>query len=141
MTIKAAIPYLFFDGDAEDALKLYERALGARVEGLMHYDQMPKEAGPPGVDPKRVMHALVHIGQARFMASDVPTAGARSASSNVEITLEFDDVAEMTRAFERLAEGGSVTMAIHDAFWGDKFGAVVDPYGIHWMLTSPVQGS
>ena len=29
--------YLFFDGQCEDAFKLYERVLGGRIVGLMRY--------------------------------------------------------------------------------------------------------
>lgn len=145
MTIKAATPYLFFDGNAEQALSLYRETLGARVEGLMRYDQMPQDAGSSNsepVDGRRIMHALVHLGEAQVMVSDSPYPGLRSPGSNVEVTLDFSDPDEMSRAFTALASGGNVKAAIHDAFWGDKFGALVDRFGIHWMFVhSPSKDS
>lgn len=35
--IKSATAYLFFNGNASEAVELYQRALGAKVEGLMRY--------------------------------------------------------------------------------------------------------
>ena len=32
--------------------------------------------------------------------------------------------------------GGSVTMPIEDQFWGDRFGAVADPYGHEWLIAT-----
>jgi PhnB protein len=78
MSIRQLTPYLFFNGTAEEALKHYEQALGAKVEGLMRYRDMPPESGTcPPEDKDRVMHALVHIGEARVMVSDV-TRGSPS---------------------------------------------------------------
>lgn len=56
----------------------------------------------------------------------------------VNVLLEFDDFEEMTRSFESLAEGGEVTMALHDAFWGAKFGMCNDRFGVSWMLSCPL---
>src|SRR6266511_4766923 len=43
-------PYLFFDGNAEQAIKFYERAIGAKVEMIMHYKECP-DTPPPGTVP------------------------------------------------------------------------------------------
>ena len=33
-----------------------------------------------------------------------------------------------------LSDGGTVTMPIEENFWGARFGALIDKFGIHWML-------
>jgi PhnB protein len=48
--------------------------------------------------------------------------------------MDFDDAADQAVKFEGLAQGGNVTMALHDTFWGARFGTLVDRYGIHWMF-------
>jgi PhnB protein len=80
------------------------------------------------------MHAMLSVGKASIMISDVPSNQTASKVGNVEICLTFDDGDEMARKFDALAKGGRVKMAIHDAFWGDKFGALVDAYSINWMF-------
>ncbi|MBC8131412.1 MAG: VOC family protein, partial [Deltaproteobacteria bacterium] len=32
--------------------------------------------------------------------------------------------------------GAEVQMAVADAFWGDRFGAVVDPFGHRWSFAT-----
>ena len=41
-------------------------------------------------------------------------------------------------AFESLADGGEVTMGLHDSFWGARFGMVVDRFGVSWMFSAPL---
>ena len=140
MSIRQLIPYVFFNGTAEEALRHYQQALGAKVEDLMRYKDMPPEAGTcVPEDTDRVMHATVVLGEARFMLSDVTSDRPAPAGGQVELSLEFDDPEEMARRFDALAASGEVKMAIHDAFWGDTFGALVDRFGIHWMFLCPIK--
>ncbi len=140
MPVTAITPYLFFNGAAEKAIALYERALGASVEGKMHYRDMPPGsdmATPENAD--RIMHATLTIGKAKLMLSDRPVDEPGRESAQVEITLEFDALDDMERSFKALAEGGTVTMPPHDAFWGDRFAALVDAVGIHWMFVAALK--
>lgn len=41
----------------------------------------------------------------------------------------------MTKKFDALAVGGRVTMALHDAFWGARFGMLTDAFAIRWMFS------
>ncbi len=81
------------------------------------------------------MHAMLRIDRAQVMVSDRTSKQEPSAGSNVHVVLDFTDPVEMARRFDALASTGTVHMAIHDAFWGDKFGALQDKYGVHWMFT------
>lgn len=140
MAIKALNPYLFFNGDAAEAIQLYEKVLGAKTEGLMRMGDM---AGPP-VPPEhrnRVVHALLHLGPGAVMISDAPPDQPMGRDSNVQVTLDFDDVGEMTRKFEALAQGGKVDMPLQDTFWGARFGALTDRHGIHWMFNCALKKS
>jgi PhnB protein len=38
------------------------------------------------------------------------------------------------RIFTALAEGGSVTMPFERTFWAERFGMLVDRFGIPWMI-------
>lgn len=135
MTIHKATPYLFFDGTAEAAVRLYEKALGAKTEALQRYADVPGGAAPSAPEDKgRVMHALLRVGGAELMVSDMPHGRPSPVGSNVQVCLDYDDVAEMTRAFDALAATGKVIMGLHDTFWGAKFGALVDAFGIPWMF-------
>lgn len=66
-------PYLHFNGQAEEALGFYERALGAKVEMKMRFSESP-DPHPDGRLPagfeNKIMHASLLIGDARVMLSD-----------------------------------------------------------------------
>lgn len=133
MPIKQVTPYLFFNGEAGEAIKLYERALGAKVENVMRYGDIPgNEPKPENKD--RVIHALLKVGAGTLMLSDGAADEEIPKLSNVHVSLDFDDLADQAAKFEALAQGGQVTVALHDTFWGARFGMLTDRYGIRWMF-------
>jgi PhnB protein len=54
-----------------------------------------------------------------------------------EEALDFEDGARGERIFAALSEGGNVVMPIGAAFWGGRFGNLVDTFGTEWILTLP----
>ena len=130
-------PYLFFNGNCEQALDFYHKALGAEVEMSMHYKESP-EPPPPGMLPpgfeNKIMHTSFRIGQTTVMASD----GCSSQKSKFEgfsLELSVQSEAEADRAFAALAEGGKVTMPLAKTFWSPRFGMLEDKFGIGWMVS------
>jgi PhnB protein len=128
MSITKVNSYLHFDGRAEEAIKFYENALGAKTENLTRYGEQA-----PSTHRQRVMHAVIHIGAGVVMASDPPPGVPVAKESNVEVSLDFDDAGEMKRKFEALSKGGQVSMGLTDTPWG-KIGMLTDPFGIRWLF-------
>ena len=58
-----------------------------------------------------------------------PPAGGRFS-----ISLSGDDEAELRGYFDKLSEGGTVTMPLEKQMWGDVFGMFTDPFGVGWMV-------
>jgi PhnB protein len=135
MAINQLNPYLNFDGTADKAVKLYERALGAQVENLQRFADIPG-AKPDPQNGQRVMHARLRIGSGTVMISDTQPGVPCTAGNNVHVCLDFSDPAEMGAKFDALAAGGKVTMPLQDTFWGARFGMLTDALGIHWMFNS-----
>lgn len=141
MAIKKLNPYLNFDGDATKAIKLYESALGAKVERLSRFGDEPA-AGTPPEHKDRVMHALLRLGEhGIIMISDTMPGMPFSTGNNIHVTLDFDDVADMDRKFAALSAGGKVVMPPSDAFWGARFGMLTDAYGVNWMFNCELKKS
>lgn len=133
MSIKKLNPYINFNGVADQAIALYEQALGAKVEGLMRWGDVP-ETKVGEAHKERVMHAMLHLGGGIVMLSDGPPNATVAKEGNVDIVLDFDDVEDMTAKFDALAAGGKVTHPLHDTFWGAKFGMLTDQFGVRWMF-------
>ncbi len=133
MPIQKLNPYLVFNGTAEKAIQLYEKALGAQTEGLTRFGDVPGSRTPPE-HRNRVVHAEIHLGVGLVMVSDSMPDKPAPTEGNVHVCLDFDDVADMTRRFEALAQGGKVTMPLQDMFWGARFGMLTDAFGVNWMF-------
>lgn len=116
--------------DASAAIAFYQRAFGA-VE-------ISRTAGPNG----KLMNAMLRIGDSAMMLMDEnPQWGALSPTllkgTPVSIHMYVEDV---DAAFERAVQAGATAkMPPADMFWGDRFGAVADPFGHSWSIATHVK--
>ena len=122
----ALTPSLAVD-NAEKAIEFYKRAFGAteKMRGL----------GPGG----KIMHAELEIGESVLMLADpMPQSTVKPpkelGGTSVGIFLYVEDVDEVVR--QAIDAGGTVTMAVEDQFWGDRFGVVADPFGHQWQIAT-----
>ena len=126
-------PYIFFNGQAKEAMEFYKSIFGGNLEiqtmGEVP-DEIRQEAGNP--DPSRVMHAKLEADGFTLFASD--SAKASDKSAKVELSLMGDDAEKLKKFFEGLSAGGKVNMPLSKQFWGDEFGMVTDKYGVDWMV-------
>jgi len=135
MSITQLSPYVNFAGSAEKAIHFYQRTLGAKAEQVMRFGEA-RAMGHPCSDAHKdlIMHAVLHLGAAQLMLSDGPPGAPAPTDTNIQLSLAFDDPAELARKFAALADGGQITVPLHDAFWGAKFGMLTDAFGIRWMF-------
>ncbi|MEW4570293.1 VOC family protein [Tautonia sp. JC769] len=136
MSTAAITPYLFFSGRCEEAIAFYREALGAEVEMLMRFDESP-EPPPPGMlqdgFERKVMHASFRVFGAPIMASDGCDDGSAFDGFRLSITLPTEDAAR--KAFDALADGGTVQMPLSATFWSPCYGMVTDRFNVGWMVT------
>jgi PhnB protein len=52
----------------------------------------------------------------------------------ITVSLSGDDSEELRAYWEKLAEGGTVTMPLEKQMWGDEFGMCTDRFGVPWMV-------
>ena len=52
----------------------------------------------------------------------------------MSISLNVDSVADAERIIQGLAEGGHITMPLQPTFWAERFGCVIDAYGVSWLI-------
>ena len=127
--------YLCFDGKCEEAIEFYRRTVGAQVNMQMRYKDSP-EPPPPGcapTDKNKIMHAQFQIGDTVIMASDGRGSG-HPKFEGFSLSLSLPTEEAVDRAFNGLAEGGQVQMPLAKTFFSARFGVVVDPFGVMWMV-------
>ena len=133
-------PYLFFSGRCEEALAFYGKALGAEVEMLMRFNESPTPTPPEMLQPgfeNKVMHASFTVAGTRIMASD--GCDDKSKFDGFRLVLTVATEAEAHKAFDALAEGGTVQMPLTPTFWSPCYGMVTDKFNVGWMVMVPGQ--
>lgn len=122
-------PYLFFKGNCREAMEFYQSIFGGELT-IQTYDEVKMASEETPAD--YVMHAMLDGGKVKLMASD--TAKASETAKKVSISLGGTDVDALTEIFEKLSQDVNVEYPLKKEFWGDIFGAVIDKYGIDWMV-------
>jgi PhnB protein len=126
-------PYLFFNGECATAFKFYEQALGGKLDAMMPFAGSPSESEVPPEWKDKIMHAHLSLGDWSVMGSDCPP-GTYEEPKGFSVSLQLDDTTKAEHIFEALAEHGSIQMPLQETFWADRFGMVVDQFGIPWMI-------
>lgn len=142
MSGTAITPYLFFGGRCEEALEFYQKALGAEVEMLMRFNESP-DPPPPGMlqegFEKKVMHSAFRVRGIALMASDGCDGNSNFDGFRLALTVATE--ADAHKAFDALADGGSVQMPLTKTFWSPCYGMVTDRFGLGWMVMVPGQAA
>ena len=126
--MRSVTPHLVVAG-AFDAIAWYEKAFGAQ-----------KLMAMPGPDGK-LMHGCIRIGDSNVMLVDeFPNFGSIGPKTlkgtPVTIHLFVDDVDSFVA--KAVEDGAKVIMPIWDAFWGDRYGVIEDPFGHKWSVATHV---
>lgn len=127
-------PYISFKNNAREAMEFYKSVFGGKLDMKTF-----KELGG-AQDPREndlIMHsALITDNGMTLMASDTPSHMEYKPGTNFNLSLsgDNDDEATLRGYFEKLAEGGTITMPLEKAIWGDTFGMLNDRFGIGWLV-------
>jgi PhnB protein len=135
-------PYIFFDGNCEEAIEFYKQAVGAELLFKMTFGEMPKDANQSAegcnsgfsIPDDKIMHANVRIGDGEVMMSDGNMSADKIKHAGYALSLSSKDVEEGKRWFGSLSAGGEVTMPWSETFWAKGFGMFTDKFGIPWMV-------
>lgn len=132
--------YLNFPQTTEQAFAFYKSVFKTEYcAPLARFGDMPADGCPSmkEADKQLVLHvALPILGGHVLMGTDCVESMGQSfkPGNNVSINLQPDSRAEADRLFKALSDGGKVEMPLQDMFWGDYFGALVDRFGVQWMV-------
>lgn len=116
--------------DAAAAIDFYVKAFNA-VE-------LARLPGPDG----KMWHAMVRIGDSPVMLVDeFPDYGSLGpkARNGTSVTMHMY-VKDADAAFKQAVDAGAtVKMPLEDAFWGDRYGILEDPFGHSWSIATHIK--
>jgi len=136
------VAYVSFNGNTEEAFNFYKSALGGEIVNIQRFGDSPGAAQMSDADKKKVMHiALEAPGDIKLMGNDHidMMGGPFKAGNNFSLSFHPDNKAEADKLFNSLSAGGTVTVPISTAPWGDYFGMFTDKFGIKWMINHQKQ--
>ena len=125
-------PYINFGDNARQALEFYKGVFGGDL--LLNTFGEYGDPNAPGAD--NIMHGQLETDNGMtLMAADTPPGMESNAGGgNITISLSGDDEQQLRGYWDKLAEGGNVTMPLEKQMWGDVFGMCTDKYGVPWMV-------
>lgn len=129
-------PNLHFNGNCEEALRLYKRAFMAKVTTLLRYsDADPEDMSTECLsdkDKRLVYHAEMVIGGQRFFCSDhfeeIP------CGQNLSIVITFERIDDVKASYRVLADGATIVHPLQERTYSGCFVSLVDKFGMRWEL-------
>jgi PhnB protein len=134
--------YLNFPRNTEEVFNYYKSVFGGEFsgQGIARLGDVPVSDGIPKIaeeDKNLVMHIeLPILGGHVLMGTDAPESMGFKLNfgNNIHINLEPDTKVETKRLFDKLSNGGKVTMDLQVMFWGGYYGTCTDKFGVQWMF-------
>jgi PhnB protein len=124
-------PYISFSSNAREAMEFYKTVFGGNLS-LNTFGEFGSDDAPIA---NNVMHSQLETDNGfTLMASDTPPGMDHSPGNNMAISLSGDDAGELRGYWDKLSDGGTVTMPLEKQMWGDEFGMCVDRFGVPWMV-------
>ena len=122
-----AIVYLSVDG-AIKAVDFYKKSFAADVAHVHPVD-----------DKGRTMHAHLYINGGSVMLGDAYPEHGHPYVPAAGFTVMLP-VADVDAWFQRAVDAGCTpTMPPSDMFWGDRYAALKDPFGVAWAMNGPTK--
>ena len=132
-------PYLSFRDNAREAMAFYQSVLGGELT-VSTFAEFHASEDPTEQD--KIMHSQLETPDGLvLMGADTPASMEYRPQASVSVSLSGDDEAKLRGHWERLSEGGTVTMPFEKAPWGATFGMCVDRFGTSWIVNAADQST
>ncbi|MCM8568526.1 VOC family protein [Gramella jeungdoensis] len=138
--------YLTFNGDCKEAFDFYKSVFGGEYTNISTFGDMPPQEDMPPIsneDKDKIMHVSLPISkETMLMGSDTGGEWAKNfkKGNNFSISVNTASKQDADRIFNKLSDGGKITMPMDNTFWGSYFGMFSDKFGINWMVSFELAG-
>ncbi|MNY38336.1 hypothetical protein D3C86_1729560 [compost metagenome] len=129
--------YMNFNGNCREAVEFYAKVFETGAPQIMTFGEAPPSPDYPLPEEAKslVMHSRLNIDGSNVMFSDVFPGMPFTAGNNISLALVTRDEAKVKTWFDKLKEGGSVTMELQETFWSKSYGSLKDKFGIDWQIS------
>ena len=131
-------PYIYFNGNCEEAFNFYKTVFQKDITYLGRYKDVPQaDRQIFCVVYEKIMHVSLPISnETVLMGSDNTEAHNEMLTySNFSLVIHTEGKEEADRLFNELSKSGQIKMPINLTFWGSYYGICIDKFGIMWKVT------
>jgi PhnB protein len=128
--------YLNFNGNCREAVEFYAQVFETEKPQIMTFGETPPNPEYPLPEEAKnlVMHTRLNINGSNVMFSDVFPGMQFVQGNNISLALVSKNLDEVKSFFNKLKEGGTVSMELQETFWSKCYGQVKDKFGIEWLF-------
>jgi len=121
--------HLMFSGTASEAIKLYQSEFDEfKIQELLKYGDSDGEMAG------KIKIARVKFADHDLIIIDSPPVHDFTFTPAMSLFIDFEDTADLNRAFEVLSRNGKVFMPLDNYGFSPRFGWVQDRFGVSWQL-------
>ena len=127
---------LNFYGRTEEAVRFYCSTIEAEILFMLRFRDCPDPSQRrPGLEEK-IFHATFRIGSTVIMASDCGCEKSPDAPTfaGFSFALRVETPEKAEQFFKALSDGGRVEVPLAKTFFAERYGIVVDRFGISWKV-------
>jgi PhnB protein len=124
-------PYVNFQGRAREAMEFYHKVLGGKLDlQTLNEQGAPKPAGPTD----KIMYSRLEADGFLIIGTDGSPDYPARVGDNLALALGGTDGDRIGKAFDDLAEGGTIKMPLTEQPWGSA-GWLTDKFGMNWNVS------
>ena len=124
-------PYISFTNNAKEAMEFYKEVFG----GTLDVHTFGEYGAKDSPEANNIMHGMLETDRGfTLMGADAPPGTELNPGDNIAISLSGDDADDLRGYWQKLSDGGTVTVPLEKQMWGDEFGMCIDRFGIGWMV-------
>ncbi|PTM58136.1 VOC family protein [Desmospora activa] len=130
-------PFIMLNGNANEAIRFYEQALGAQVVFKQTFGDAPEEeSNPPMTEEakKRIAHSVLVVGEAELFVSDSSPDQPLERGDQVNICITVEDKTKAEQIYEALRPNGKVLLPLQPIYFSPAYGMVTDQFGVTFQI-------
>lgn len=133
-------PYLYFDGNCEQAFTFYASVFRKEISHISTYKDVPKaQRNMFQESDEKIMHVTLPLSKETMLNGSDHSLAHKEISGHTTFSLiiHADTKAEVDRIFHELSVNGQIKVPVGLTFWGAYYGQCIDQFGISWKITLP----
>lgn len=131
-------PYIYFDGNCEEAFNFYESVFHKEISSISKYKDVPKpKRNIFKESDEKIMHVTLPLSKETMLnGSDNSLAYEEMVKyKTFTLIIHTDSNDEVDRLFSELSQNGQIIVPVGLTFWGAYYGQCIDKFGISWKIT------